>query len=159
RVPSGLRRVPDGGTGGRGNWIYFQLQKFLQSPSLGPAQPLDVPGGDYAEWPELRLAGGGAPAQMRGPGLGDAGAFPVSLAPFDSLRRKGVIADGVRFQVEYPTPFASIGVYIVTEQQQALLGSYEQALFADLARLLAAVPHDEVAVQWDVAVEFGVLEE
>ena len=32
-------------------------------------------------------------------------------------------------------------------------------MFADLARLLAAVPHDEVAVQWDVAVEFGVLED
>jgi hypothetical protein len=65
----------------------------------------------------------------------------------------------VRFQVEYPTPLASIGAYIVPEQQQALLGSYEQAMFADLARLLASVPHDEVAVQWDVAVEFGVLEE
>ena len=29
RVPSALRRVPDGETGDRGNWIYFQLQKFL----------------------------------------------------------------------------------------------------------------------------------
>jgi len=65
----------------------------------------------------------------------------------------------VRFQVEYPTPLASIGAYIVPEQQQVLLGSYEQAMFADLARLLAAVPHDQVAVQWDVAVEFAILEE
>jgi hypothetical protein len=32
-------------------------------------------------------------------------------------------------------------------------------MFADLGRLLAAIPHSEVAVQWDVAVEFGVLEE
>jgi hypothetical protein len=32
-------------------------------------------------------------------------------------------------------------------------------MFADLDRLLAAIPPDEVAVQWDVAVEFGVLEE
>ena len=31
--------------------------------------------------------------------------------------------------------------------------------FADLDRLLATVPPDEVAVQWDVAVEFGILEE
>ena len=44
------------------------------------------------------------------------------------------------------------------EQQQALLASYERAMFADLGRLLAAIPHDEVAVQWDVAVEFGILE-
>jgi hypothetical protein len=32
-------------------------------------------------------------------------------------------------------------------------------MFADLDRLLAAIPADEVAGQWDVAVEFGVLEE
>ena len=30
-------------------------------------------------------------------------------------------------------------------------------MFADLDRLLAVIPADEVAVQWDVAVEFGVL--
>ena len=65
----------------------------------------------------------------------------------------------MRFQVEYPTPLASIGAYVVPEQQQALLGSYERAMFADLGRLLAAVPHAEVAVQWDVAVEFAILEE
>jgi methionine synthase II (cobalamin-independent) len=64
----------------------------------------------------------------------------------------------VRFQVQYPTPLASIGAYVVPEQQQALLPSYERAMFADLDRLLAAIPYDQVAVQWDVAVEFGVLE-
>jgi hypothetical protein len=158
RVPSGLRRVPDGETGDRGNWIFFQMQKFLQSPLLVPARP---PGaeGDYEQVPQLRLAHGVDPAQMRWPDLGYAGAYLGSYATFAALRRDGVIPDGVRFQVEYPTPLASIGAYIVPEQQQALLGSYEQAMFADLARLLAAVPHTEVAVQWDVAVEFGVLEE
>ena len=35
RVPSGLRRIPDGETGDRGNWIFFQLQKFLQLPVAG----------------------------------------------------------------------------------------------------------------------------
>jgi hypothetical protein len=78
---------------------------------------------------------------------------------FAALREQGVIPAGVRFQVEYPTPMASISGYIVPEQQQALLDSYERAMFADLGRLLAAVPADEVAVQWDVAVEFGILEE
>ena len=52
--------------------------------------------------------------------------------------------------------------------------SYERALFADLQALLAAVPHERtfaalqallaavlherIAVQWDVAVEFGMLQ-
>jgi hypothetical protein len=83
----------------------------------------------------------------------------LSAAVRPALRADGVIPAGVRFQVEYPTPLASIGAYIVPEQQQALLGSYQRAMFADLGRLLAAIPGDDVAVQWDVAVEFGVLEE
>jgi hypothetical protein len=159
RVPVGLRRIPDGETGDRGNWIAFQMQKFLQSLSLVSARPLQAVPGDYAQIPQLRLAEGVDPAQMRWPNLGYADAYLGSYATFAALRGEGVIPGGVRFQVEYPTPLASISAYIVPEQQQPLLGSYERAMFADLARLLAAVPADDVAVQWDVAVEFGILEE
>ena len=159
RVPSGLRRIPDGETGDRGNWIFFQLQRFLQLPWLVPERPLDEAEGEYEQLPQLRLAEGADPAQVSWPDLGYADAYLESFATFAALRKEGVIPAGVRFQVEYPTPLASIGGYIVPEQQQALLGSYADALFADLARLLAAIRPDEVAVQWDVAVEFGVLED
>jgi len=159
RVPSGLRRIPDGETGDRGNWIYFQLQKFLQLPWLVPVRPLDAAEGEYEQLPQLRLAGGADPARAVWPDLGYADAYLGSYAIFAALREQGVIPAGVRFQVEYPTPLASISGYIVPEQQQALLGSYERAMFADLDRLLAAIPPGEVAVQWDVAVEFGILEE
>ena len=159
RVPSGLRRVPDGETGDRGNWIFFQMQRFLQMPSLVPAGALHGADGDYEQIPSLRLAEGVDPAEVAWPDLGYADAYLGSYATFAALRGDGVIPDGVRFQIEYPTPLASISAYIVPEQQHALLGSYEQAMFADLARLLRAVPPSEVAVQWDVAVEFGILEE
>jgi hypothetical protein len=159
RVPSGVRRVPDGETGDRSNWIFFQMQKFLQSPSLVPARPLDAAAGDYEQMPQLRLADGVDPADMRWPDPGYADAYLESYATFAALRDEGVIPRGVRFQVEYPTPLASIGAYVVPGQQQALLGSCEQAMFADLDRLIGALPHDEVAVQWDVAVEFGILED
>ena len=159
RVPEGLRRVPDGETGERGNWIYFQMLKFLQWPALVTERPLGTQQGDYEQMPLLRLADGIDPAQMTWPDLGYADAYLTSYQTFAALRSQGVIPVGVRFQVEYPTPFASIGAYIVPEQQAALLGSYERAMFDDLGRLLEAIPHDDVAVQWDVAVEFGILEE
>ena len=47
RVPSGLRRIPDGETGDRGNWIFFQLQKFLQLPWLVPDGPVGEADGEY----------------------------------------------------------------------------------------------------------------
>jgi len=158
RVPSGVRRLPDGETGDRGNWIFFQLQRFLQLPWLAPVQPLDGADRDYEQMPRLRLADGVDPAEVRWPDLGYAGAYLASYQTFAALREQGVISPGVRFQVEYPTPLASIGAFIVPEHQQALLPSYERAMFADLDRLVGEIPHGDVAVQWDVAVEFGLLE-
>ncbi|MGH3191297.1 MAG: hypothetical protein ACRDPY_45205 [Streptosporangiaceae bacterium] len=159
RVPSGLQRLPDGETGDRGNWILFQLQRFMQWPSLTTAQAGDGGQGDYERPPQLQLADGVDPAEMTWPNLGYADAYLASHKTFVALREQGIVPEGVRFQVEYPTPMASIGAYIVADQQATLLPSYEQAMFADLDRVLAAIPPGEVAVQWDVAVEFGVLEE
>src|SRR5579862_2985687 len=76
RVPSGLRRIPDGETGDRGNWIFFQLQRFLQLPWLIPDGPLDaVVQGDYENMPKLRLAEGVNPAEVTWPDLGYADAY------------------------------------------------------------------------------------
>ena len=38
RVPHGVRGIPDGETGDRANWIFFQLQKFWQT--RGSSRPL-----------------------------------------------------------------------------------------------------------------------
>jgi hypothetical protein len=157
RVPSGVLRIPDGETGDRGNWIYFQLQKFAQSPTLVLAGEHDNPAEDY-RMPQVRLADGLKPSDMEWPDLGYADNYLESYRTFAALREEGVLPPGVRFQVQYPTPLASISAYVVADQQQDLLPSYEQAMFADLARLLAQIPHEDVAVQWDVAVEFGILE-
>jgi hypothetical protein len=60
--------------------------------------------------------------------------------------------------MQYPTPLASMAGTIAPEHQPAVAASYEQALFADLDKLLARLPRERCAVQWDVAVEFGLLE-
>jgi hypothetical protein len=60
--------------------------------------------------------------------------------------------------MQYPTPLAPMAGTIAPEDMPAVAASYERALFADLAKALGALPHDRVAVQWDVAIEFGLLE-
>jgi len=86
RVPSGLRRIPDGETGDRGNLSFFQMQRFLQSPLLVPAQPLHAADGDYEQLTQLRLADGVDPAEMRWPDLGYAEAYLGSYKTFSALR-------------------------------------------------------------------------
>lgn len=157
RVPRGVRRIPDGETGDRQQWIFFQLGKFWQTTGLEQAPAADMTEG-YEQMPKVQLAEGTNPDDIEWPNLGYADAYQESFETFRKLREEGIIPADVRFQVEYPTPLASISAWLVEGDQDRLEPSYERALIADLDRLLAALPHDRVAVQWDVAVEFGILE-
>jgi len=161
RIPAGVRRVPDGEPGERGYWILFQIEKFRAMDELELAGLREVPGSgeEHAPaLPQLRLADGVSPESVEWPDLGYAGAYLESYETFRSLRADGTIPAGVRFQLQYPTPLAPLAGTIVDEDLARLAPSYEAALFADLERALSALPEDEVAVQWDVAVEFGLLE-
>jgi hypothetical protein len=159
RVPFGVDRIPDGETGDRQQWIFFQLQKFWQTPGLVQADPQDLPDAPgYDQMPKVRLADGQSPDDVAWPNLGYADAYIGSFSIFRRLQDEGVIGPGVRFQVEYPTPLASINAWVVDDQQDLLEASYRRALWADLERVLTTLPHDQIAVQWDVAVEFGILD-
>lgn len=149
-------RYPDGETGDRSNWIWFQLQRFWETPGLERVSDTDA-AARYGGLPKVRLADGVDPAAVAWPNLGYADAYLASWERFIALRDAGVIPAGTRYQVQYPTPLASINSWIVPEDQDALEASYRRALYADLDRLLAALPHDQFAVQWDVAVEFAIL--
>jgi len=74
RVPRGVTRIPDGETGDRQQWIFFQLQKFWQTPGLEQAGTRDlVPG--YEGMPKVQLADGVAADQVQWPNLGYADAY------------------------------------------------------------------------------------
>jgi hypothetical protein len=92
------------------------------------------------------------------PNLGYADAYSASFAIFERMQKEGAIAADVRLQLQYPTPLASMAGTVAPENQAAVAPSYERALCADLNTALERLSHDRVAVQWDVAVEFGALE-
>lgn len=161
RIPTGVRRIPDGEPGERGYWILFQIEKFRTMDQLELAGARDVQGPDEEHapvLPQLRLADGVSPESVEWPDLGYAEAYLESYEIFRSLRADGTVPAGVRFQLQYPTPIAPLAGTIVDEDLARLAPSYEAALFADLGRVLDALPENEVAVQWDVAVEFALLE-
>jgi hypothetical protein len=160
RIPTGVRRMTDGETGERGYWILFQIQKFLQMPefesvTVGQAYESTA---DAPQMPRLRLADGASPATITWPNLGYADEYVQSFEIFHRLQAEGTIPSEVRFQMQYPTPLASMAGTIVPDDLPEVSVSYEAALFADLDAALARLPHDRCAVQWDVAVEFGLLE-
>ena len=160
RIPMGVRRMTDGETGERGYWILFQIQKFLAMPEFEPVTVGKAyeTAEDAPQMPRLRLAEGASADTISWPNLGYADAYAESFEIFDRLQQDGTVAAGVRFQMQYPTPLASVAATIAPEDLPAVAASYEQALFADLDKVLADLPRDRCAVQWDVAVEFGLLQ-
>jgi hypothetical protein len=160
RIPHGVRRMTDGETGDRGYWISFQTRKFEQMPefeevAVGQAYETSQ---DAPPMPQLRLTEGASAEMISWPNLGYADEYAKSFAIFERMQQEGTIPDGVRFQLQYPTPLASMAGTIVPDDLPAVAPSYGEALFADLDAALQRLPHDRVAIQWDVAVEFGALE-
>jgi len=100
RVPAGLRRIPDGETGDRGNWIFFQLQKFLQLPWLVTARSIGEEDGEYEQLPLLRLAEGVDPAQVTWPDIGYAEAYLASYRVFAQLRARSCNRDVLAAKVQ-----------------------------------------------------------
>jgi hypothetical protein len=91
-------------------------------------------------------------------GLGYARAAERSWQLFQRLQREAQLPPGWRFQVCLPTPLAPIWVFVEPELQAALESRYEAAMMREVDSIMAVIPHDRLALQWDTAVEFGILD-
>lgn len=159
---SRLKRVPDGEVGERFHWIAFQpnrlsatvgLERVGDTPIvINPGAPVEL------DVRQLRLAPGTEASALELPSLGYADAAIDSWAEFERLRTEGVIPAQTRFMVALPTPLATVSSFIWADDRPAVEPVYEAALALELDRILTAIPHDSLAIQWDCAVEFGFLE-
>jgi hypothetical protein len=150
-----LRRLPDGETGERTNWIGWQARFIGSNPHFDMMPP--NPGG-YAPLPHFKLHSPLSSNELTFERLGYADAARASYAAFSQLKQQGLIPNRTRFQVSLPTPLAPVFAFITHSDQAVVEPAYEAAMFAELDQIAAALPHHELAIQWDVAVEFGILE-
>jgi len=152
-----LRRIPDGEVGRRFHWIMFQPDVLGQADGIERVgdEPRLLRGIDIRP---LRLAEDVDAAGIRLPPLGYADAAIESYATFTRLRDAGDIATGVRFQVSLPTPVAVVSSYFSGDDRAAIDPVYTAAMLRELDGILAAIPHDDLAIQWDVASELGIIE-
>ncbi|MFO0585459.1 MAG: hypothetical protein U0229_24520 [Anaeromyxobacter sp.] len=148
-----LRTLPDGETGVRKDWIAWQYAVLAGTPGLEPVPPDDRV---YLRKQLVRRVPGAPPPAFGA--LGYADAAIASFSVFDELQATGAIPRHLRFQVSLPTPLAPPTVFVALPDRAEVEAAYERALHAELVRILAHVPHDRLAIQWDVAAEFGLLE-
>ena len=153
-----LSRMPDGETGERSRWVYFQRQMLLDHPAM-EIDPT-VPPYKFVQWDgkvvreieQARFKPGTDPNKV----VFETGYDKAALASwevFKRLRETGAIAPHTRFQVCLSTPHASGYLYVSGPARQTYFAVYERALKAALANIMETIPAKDLSIQWDVCQE------
>jgi methionine synthase II (cobalamin-independent) len=148
-LPGRLLRIPDGETGKRGGFVGWQREIFAATPHI--IRPKSAVGSNTTidEIPNTAIT-------LKAPGYDE---FALeSYAEFCKLREEGVIEKGVRFQVSLPTPLNVIASVIRPNYQADAEPLYENALLKALRRIQHDIPAEDLAIQWDLALEIAMLE-
>jgi hypothetical protein len=145
-----LRRMPDGETGPRRNWIGWQWIVIRANPFLAQVTNQISPSAGAAK---VDIAPGVAARDVDFGELGYSHAARASYQLFCRARASGEIPEHLRFQVSLPTPFGVASTYFAHESFEPLAQAYERAMLEEVAAICEAVPHEDLCIQWDVCME------
>jgi hypothetical protein len=148
-----LRRLPDGETGNRLFWNSWTRGLYERTPGLELVDPAE---GNYTPWRQARLLVD--PSELEFGPIGYADAARESWAFFSRLKEDGLIPGHVRFQVSIPSPIAPMIVLVEEGSRAAVEGPFRRRLYQEVQEIVDAVPHDELAIQWDVCQDVGIWE-
>jgi len=91
--------------------------------------------------------------------LGYAKDAASSYFVFRTLREKGIIPAGVRFQISMPMVNSVIRPLYFPDARDLgrIRPGYEEAIAAEVAAILARIPNEDLAIQWDCAWEVSAV--
>jgi hypothetical protein len=163
-----VARMPDGETGARKNWVGFQYAVMARHPQFefaGPPADPDVMSNETAETVDgynmptkLRPRAGVGADKIKFNSLGYSEAAVQSYAEFSALKRAGKIGKETRMLVAFPTPMAPVAFFVEPDQLFNVLPAYAKTMIGELKHITEKIPHAELAIQWDVALEFALWE-
>jgi hypothetical protein len=142
-------RIPDGETGERSHWLGWLESIFSGHPAFEKSGHFSRPhvGGDARPLYRLKDA-------EREPTFDNLPVADVAIASYGEFRQlkdRGTIPRQVRFQVSVANPISLVERFVTEDSQERVLPSYERALLRDIERISAVIPHDQLAIQWDIA--------
>ena len=152
-----LQALPDGEVGPRKSWIQCQaIFVFDGHPALETvARPKSADGlsRDYVgdSW-VFRLKPGAAALAFDD--LRYAEWATASYALFREMRQRGEIPAATRFQVSLPTPLGGCATFFDQAHDRAVVyPAYEAAMIREVGKICRQIPHEDLAIQWDVCLE------
>ncbi|KAL8828538.1 MAG: hypothetical protein Q9191_002529 [Dirinaria sp. TL-2023a] len=151
KLPGRIRRLRDGETGDRNYFVFCQDVVFLTSPFIMPEQEL------AKKKHELKAADSSDEIRLGETKYDDAALASYQI--FRDLRSQGVIEPNTRFQVSLPTPVNVVPKFVLPQYHERVEPMYESFLIKALKNIQEQIPASDLAIQWDCAVEFAMLEE
>jgi len=148
---SRLRRMPDGETGKRLDWITWLEPVFSESPAMEQSDEVFQVHATGVARKRYRLKPGKSPADFRIDNLFYADIAKESYGIFKRLRDAGKISAGTRFQVDLVPAHSVIWLFVANDLQAAIDPLYNDALGREIDKIAAAIPHQDLAIQFDVA--------
>ena len=149
--------LPDGETGPRAAWVGYE-RETLARPNAEvivvseTESPTGRPRHAY-ETPVFGIRDGVSELHFESwPRIDDA---ITSYRTFRALREEGVIPTGLRFQVGLPFPASALNAFkadFAGDYPKAERG-FEKLVARELERMLAEIPAEDLAIQWDCAYE------
>ena len=146
-----IKQIPDGETGERLDWITWLEVVFARSPALEQSDELFRVHATSVARKRYRLKPGKSIADIRFDNLFYADKAKESYATFKRLRDAGKIAAGTRFQVDLVPAHSVLWLFLAEELQAPVDPIYNDALMREIDKLAAAIPHADLAIQFDVA--------
>lgn len=155
--------LPDGEAGPRGAWVAFDRTTLLEPhPDVEVIAPTASPTGRARHaYDTARLTVREGVSGIRFDSWARVPETVASYEVFRRLRAEGLVPPGVRFQVGLPFPSSVFtGAFKDRHARDwTIVGPALEDLYRrSLEELLAAVPADDLALQWDVCYEVLDLE-
>jgi methionine synthase II (cobalamin-independent) len=144
-----LKRVPDGEPGARKGWIGFNYAGLRTHPLFEHA----TGGFQNTGVVPLKLRANVAPEDLVMGELGYAREAKGSYLDFKAARKAGTVPRRCKFQVCLPTPLAVTSAFFVPDSQPKAEELFEAAMVREIAVIAAAIPHRDLAIQFDVCQE------
>jgi hypothetical protein len=146
-----LKRIPDGETGERSDWITWLEPVFSENPALEKSDELFRIHATGTARIRYRLRPGKTVDDVTFGNLFYADIAKESYAEFAALKKQGVVPKGVRFQIDLVPAHSVIWLFLQDDLHQPLDPLFNAALKREIDKIAAALPHDQIAIQFDVA--------
>ena len=146
-----LLTLPDGETGERLDWITWLEPVFRDNPAFELSPETFQLHGLAARHRRYQLKPGVSVADVRFDNLFYADIAQQSYATFSALKRAGKIPQHVKFQIDLVPAHSVIWLFVQESLQRDVDGIYNDAVRREIDKIAAALPHDDIAIQFDIA--------